>query len=105
MEITKQDIIEGIKDDLLDDLNNSFYEWVFEDGSDVCRIFTEKLVNGMLKTLNEGYLKELKSELVSALADRICEDVEYEIRKEVVEKVSKNLTKNIKISVEAKCTK
>lgn len=105
MEITKHDIIEGIKDDLIDDLINNFYEWLFEDCSDVCTMFTKKLVEGMLKTLNEGYLKEIKSELVSALADRLCEDKEYQIRREVVEKVSKNITKNIKISLEAKCTK
>lgn len=42
MEITKHDIIEGIKDDLIDDLINNFYEWLFEDCSDVCTMFTKK---------------------------------------------------------------
>lgn len=99
MEITKQEIIDAVKEDLIENICESFYEWVFEEDSDIQQLFSERIVEGLLPKLDEECSRHLKDKISNLVVDDIITNDGYEIKEKIISRVSTKLVENIKLEV------
>lgn len=99
MEITKQEFIDAVKEDLIENICESFYEWLFEEDSDIQQLFSERIVKRLLPKLEEEYSTHLKNKISYLIVDDIITNNGYEIKEGIISKVSAKLLETIKLEV------
>lgn len=98
MEITKQDILDYIHDDLISDLSETMYEKFEEKDGDVVDRLFEKVIDKLAEKLGEDskFIEKIKKQILS-------DALEYydfsDSVKVVTTKITKELKKKIKITI------
>lgn len=100
MNITKKDIINALKDDILEHLSNEFYQWVFEDENEIQRIFSERLTQGVLQGMNTDVAGSLKQRMSDYIFRDFIFNNESELKQSIIDKCVEKLTKDIKLEVQ-----
>lgn len=102
MEITKEDILSSLKNDILDNLSDDCYEWIFEQDSEVQRVFNKRLTEEIKSTLLED--KNVKNTLIANIAEIFVDTYKDELLEIISDKIighislvdiTKNLTSKL----------
>ena len=95
----KEELLEELKNDILDRLSNDFYEWIFTEPGEIQDLLADKIANVILQIFNEGKQKELMNKVVENLVTHFIEECSYKIYDEVSDKLVQGLLKDVKLDI------
>lgn len=88
IKLDKAYIMSYIQEDLVDRLTEEAYSWIFEDESDVQRMFTERLTQRIQKTILDD--SELKEQLIENICDMFIESLDETFYREIAQSIIKD---------------
>lgn len=103
MQITKKELIEALKEDLLDRMCESFYEWVFEEDSEIQQLLSKRLVHGVLQGISKDFKNSLISEMKTQIVEKFIRENNHYLCTAIKDEVKDTILN--KIEVEIKCNK
>ena len=96
---SKEELLEELKNDILDRLSDDFYEWIFTEPSEIQDLLADKIANVVLQIFNEGKQKELMNKVVENLVNHFMEECSYILYDKVSDKLVKCLLKDVKLDI------
>lgn len=96
---SKEELLEELKNDILDRLSDDFYEWIFTEPGEIQDLLADKITNVILQIFNEGKQKELMDKVVENLVNHFIKKCSYEIYDKVSDKLVKCLLKDVKLDI------
>lgn len=96
---SKEELLEELKNDILDRLSDDFYGWIFTEPGEIQDLLADKIANVILQIFNEGKQKELMDKVVENLINHFIKECSYKIYDEVADKLVQGLLKDVKLDI------
>ena len=95
----KEELLEELKNDILDRLSCDFYEWIFTEPCEIQDLLADRIANVILQIFNEGKQKELMDKVVENLANHFIKECSYKIYDKISDKLAQGLLKDVKLYI------
>ena len=95
----KEELLEELKNDILNRLSDDFYEWIFTEPGEIQDLLADKIANVILQFFNEGKQKELMDKVIENLVNYFIKECSYEIYDKVSDKLVQGLLKDVKLDI------
>ena len=96
---SKEELLEDLKNDILNRLSDDFYEWIFTEPGEIQDLLADKITNVLLQIFDGGKQKELIDKVVENLVNNFIKECSYEIYDKVSDKLVKCLLKDVKLDI------